>query len=155
MEEGVHNVDRLLSRLAAAYKRVSDAQGRSVALPSAELELLSILGQLRDAFLKSLYGDREVLMELFGGTCHRVAYVRAIVNSVVLSAMTASDQRLRGCIGACASVEQVLVDMGLGEALHAAEEKAKRALQTGGQMDDTESPVHTSFSAKRALQTGG
>merc|ERR1711923_205263 len=62
--------------------------------------------------------------------------------------MTASDQRLRGCIGACATVERVLVDMGLGDALRQAEEEAKKALRTGTHMDSTESIAKTKFSAK-------
>jgi len=121
-------VDALIAKLNVAYNKVVAAQGKSVALPAKELNLLTILGQLRDYFLQSLSGNREVCVELFGGSCHRVAQVQAVIESLELSPMNASDQRLRGCIGACASVKEVLVDLGLSEALRKAMAEEKEAL---------------------------
>mmetsp|Transcript_17026 Transcript_17026/g.32833 ORF Transcript_17026/g.32833 Transcript_17026/m.32833 type:complete len:413 (+) Transcript_17026:85-1323(+) len=129
------NVDALIGKLNVAYTRVLAAQGKSVALPAKEINLLSILGQLRDYFLQSLRGDRDICVELFGGSCQRVAHVQAIIESLELSPMNASDQRLRGCIGACASVREVLIDLGLQDALRKAMVKEKEVLAAGGKAE--------------------
>eukprot|EP00411_Alexandrium_monilatum_P120495 CAMPEP_0175637918 /NCGR_PEP_ID=MMETSP0097-20121207/2959_1 /TAXON_ID=311494 /ORGANISM="Alexandrium monilatum, Strain CCMP3105" /LENGTH=387 /DNA_ID=CAMNT_0016943611 /DNA_START=18 /DNA_END=1181 /DNA_ORIENTATION=- len=125
----VEGIDRMIVDLDDAYKRVLDAQGKSVKLPSAELNLLAIIGNIRDAFLKSLKSSsRDMLDELYGGSCTRVAHIRALIDKLELSPMNASDQRLRGCLNACVSVKEVLVDMGLADVLQKAEEQEKEAL---------------------------
>eukprot|EP00421_Protoceratium_reticulatum_P036661 CAMPEP_0168473552 /NCGR_PEP_ID=MMETSP0228-20121227/60383_1 /TAXON_ID=133427 /ORGANISM="Protoceratium reticulatum, Strain CCCM 535 (=CCMP 1889)" /LENGTH=140 /DNA_ID=CAMNT_0008489549 /DNA_START=45 /DNA_END=463 /DNA_ORIENTATION=- len=125
----VDGVDKLLIQLDIAYKRVLEVHGSPVKLPSAELNLLSILGTVRDTFNSAIRGcSREVLQELFGGSCKRVAHVRALVDALQLSPMNASDQRLRGCLNSCGSVREVLIDMGLAGALEKAEEQEKEAI---------------------------
>lgn len=126
----VESIDKLIVELDAAYKRVVEVHGSTVKLPSAEINLLSIIGSIRDAFHASLRSSsREMLDELFGGSCTRVAHIRALIDRLELSPMNASDQRLRGCLNACVSVKEVLVDMGLADVLEKAEEQEKEALE--------------------------
>eukprot|EP00413_Alexandrium_margalefii_P020468 CAMPEP_0204527694 /NCGR_PEP_ID=MMETSP0661-20131031/9122_1 /ASSEMBLY_ACC=CAM_ASM_000606 /TAXON_ID=109239 /ORGANISM="Alexandrium margalefi, Strain AMGDE01CS-322" /LENGTH=151 /DNA_ID=CAMNT_0051533625 /DNA_START=51 /DNA_END=503 /DNA_ORIENTATION=+ len=125
----VESIDKLIEDLDAAYKRVTEVQSSPVKLPSAEINLLGILGKIRDAFSTCLRSSsRELLDELFGGSCTRVAHIRALIDRLELSPMNASDQRLRGCLNSCVSVKEVLIDMGLAEVLLQAEEHEKEAL---------------------------
>lgn len=123
------DVDRLVVKLEKAYRRVEAAQGSLVKLPSAELDLLSVMEQIRNAMQATMKaGNRDQLKAVFGGACTRTARIRAVLDSVHLSTMNAKDQRLLTCMGACVSVEQVLHDLGLGGALKSAQEHEKEAL---------------------------
>lgn len=127
----VEKVDALIKDLDAAYMQVLQVQGSTVKLPSAEINLLSILGNFRDDLLDTLKSkDRETMAEIFGGSCFRVAHVRALIDKLQLSPMNASDQRLSGCSNACLSMKEVLIDMGLGEVLEKAEEQEKEVLES-------------------------
>jgi len=122
-------VDKRLDEMDKAFEKVQAAQGSTVKLPSAELNLLAVLEQLREAMLDALMAtDRSRLTDIFGGSCVRLARIRAVLDKLELSPMNASDQRLDTCLGAIESCEQVLVDLGFTDELHKAERDERVAL---------------------------
>ncbi|CAJ1356332.1 unnamed protein product [Effrenium voratum] len=118
----------MLAQMEVAYRRVETCTSR-VKLESAEINLLKVLEQARDVMTASLMSvSRELLQEVFGGSCFRTAKIRAVLDALRLSPDRAGDLRLQGCRNACESVEQVLKDLGLGAALRKAQEAESQAL---------------------------
>ncbi|CAJ1443545.1 unnamed protein product [Effrenium voratum] len=118
----------MLAQMEVAYRRVETCTSR-VKLESAEINLLKVLEQARDVMTASLMSvSRELLQEVFGGSCFRTAKIRAVLDALRLSPDRAGDLRLQGCRNACESVEQVLKDLGLGAALRKAQEAERQAL---------------------------
>merc|ERR1719454_1807124 len=109
-------------------------RGSQVRRRHAELEFLSLCEVARDFLASVLNPDvtmRDVLKEVFGGDCCRISCLRTLLEAAKVSEACAKDQRLSMCIRACESVERVLEDLGLGEALRQAlhVEKEARARQ--------------------------
>ncbi|CAJ1356328.1 unnamed protein product [Effrenium voratum] len=128
MDPTPEGVDRMLAQMEVAYRRVETCTSR-VKLESAEINLLKVLEQARDVMTASLMSvSRELLQEVFGGSCFRTAKIRAVLDALRLSPDRAGDLRLQGCRNACESVEQVLKDLGLGAALRKAQEAESQAL---------------------------
>ncbi|CAJ1382919.1 unnamed protein product [Effrenium voratum] len=128
MDPTPEGVDRMLAQMEVAYRRVETCTSR-VKLESAEINLLKVLEQARDVMTASLMSvSRELLQEVFGGSCFRTAKIRAVLDALRLSPDRAGDLRLQGCRNACESVEQVLKDLGLGAALRKAQEAERQAL---------------------------
>eukprot|EP00929_Paragymnodinium_shiwhaense_P101212 TRINITY_DN64115_c0_g1_i1.p1 TRINITY_DN64115_c0_g1~~TRINITY_DN64115_c0_g1_i1.p1 ORF type:complete len:405 (+),score=102.55 TRINITY_DN64115_c0_g1_i1:63-1277(+) len=123
-ESTPEDLDRLLRALDIAFLRVHDAKGYSVRLPSAEIDLLKVLEKVRDLMsdvLKS--GSRQKLQDLFGGECTRITRIRALLDASNFSEMNAGDQRLRMCAETCTTIEKLLTELGLKEALQKARER--------------------------------
>merc|ERR1712070_268952 len=70
---------------------------------------------------------RGLLAEVFGGDCCRISCLRSQLESRTLSQASCQDQRLSMCMLTCESVEKVLEDLGLGEALRQALSVEKEA----------------------------
>lgn len=147
------NVDLQIHRLEEAFTKVEAAQGSYVKLPAAEMNLLTILGQLRDIMNEVVgSGDRDALQAKFGGDCSKIARVRAVLDAVKMSPMNEGDQRLKGCLDACASTEQVLVDLGSWEAMQAAAKAARDALLEGFKVDEEAARKRREEAEKKQLE---
>eukprot|EP00931_Biecheleriopsis_adriatica_P050965 TRINITY_DN29525_c0_g1_i1.p1 TRINITY_DN29525_c0_g1~~TRINITY_DN29525_c0_g1_i1.p1 ORF type:complete len:550 (+),score=133.66 TRINITY_DN29525_c0_g1_i1:18-1667(+) len=153
--------DALLAQAVVALARFETSRGGSTVRASrAKLELLWHLDAARDFLLEVLrnQSDRALLLDIFGGDCTRIARIRAICEAASReshvramdnadSTADASDtgeaggdvfdeesiRRLRSCMRACESIEKVIEDLGLGESLHAAQEREAMAM---GSVDD-------------------
>lgn len=122
-------INQLLVQLDTTYRRVEASKSSKVKLPAAELELLTCLEQVRNTLQMILSpACREELKRLFGGSCTRTARIHVVLDAVSLSPANAGDQRLVDSRRACESVEEILKDLGLGEALRAAQKAEKDAL---------------------------
>eukprot|EP00439_Symbiodinium_sp_Y106_P058600 s962_g8.t1 len=124
-------MDELLAHLEESLVQVALSQSHAVLLRRAELHALTLLGAGRDFLLRSLRGStgRQRLESLFGGDCARISRLRAVLESLPLSAGRTADARLKGCSDACDAVESVLRDLGLQETLRSAQQQKKAALQ--------------------------
>jgi hypothetical protein len=124
-------VDELLWKTEATFQKLERARSSPVQLPRTELEIVKLFGILRDfmmALLQSECGDRVVLPRIFGGNCSRISRIRAVLEAIRLSEAARGDQRVVSCLNACKSVETVLGELGLGQALRTAQESHKKAL---------------------------
>eukprot|EP00929_Paragymnodinium_shiwhaense_P090533 TRINITY_DN50726_c1_g1_i1.p1 TRINITY_DN50726_c1_g1~~TRINITY_DN50726_c1_g1_i1.p1 ORF type:complete len:916 (+),score=289.56 TRINITY_DN50726_c1_g1_i1:83-2830(+) len=91
----------------------------------ARTNLLEIVGQLRDCLSAVASGDREVLLEMFGGDCSRIARIRAMLDCCLWCAVMKESQEtvlkdvhtVKGCKCACLTVEAVLVEKGFSSVL--------------------------------------
>mmetsp|Transcript_21921 Transcript_21921/g.38497 ORF Transcript_21921/g.38497 Transcript_21921/m.38497 type:complete len:288 (+) Transcript_21921:167-1030(+) len=118
--------DAVVQAMEKALDEVLSAQGNVVAVTRAEVNLLVEIEAARDLLLLALQSaaQRAALREVFGGDCRRIELMRAILEESTFSEMNASDQRPAECLRACESVERVLEDLGLGEALRKAREES-------------------------------
>lgn len=136
----VERVDAVVLAMDNALEQVVSSQTNRVALTRAEMNLLAEIEQARNLLRSALQSsrEREALKEVFGGDCRRIEFIRAILEEANFSEMNASDQRLAECLSACESVERVLEDLGLGEALRQArlESANRRASSTGRPADN-------------------
>lgn len=142
-------MDEVLNRMSAKLAKMDSSRGSTVGLPRAELELLAQIEISRDFMMDILrkQGERQLLQDIFGGDCARIARLRVLCESVEFSEMNAGDQRLKTCLSACESMEQVLKDLGLDESLCQAQTRERailkdldldeslRETQTGGNVD--------------------
>ncbi|CAE8586041.1 unnamed protein product, partial [Polarella glacialis] len=134
------HMDKVIDRMLAANKKAKSSKGSIVSLPKAELDLLSQIELARDFIMEVLknQNDRTQLQDVFGGDCTRLASIRAICESIEFSDMNKGDQRLSTCLRACASVENIVVDLGFGEDLRKAQDSARTAMdQAGGSSGQT------------------
>mmetsp|Transcript_102111 Transcript_102111/g.288371 ORF Transcript_102111/g.288371 Transcript_102111/m.288371 type:complete len:773 (-) Transcript_102111:179-2497(-) len=123
------DVDALVSAMEVSLEKVDLSQKKMVKLRAAEADLLRQFETARDLMLKVLEDkDRTLLLELFGGSCTRIARIRAALEHVRFSAMYADDPRKQDCLNACLSVEAVLNDAGFGNQLSAAKNNAARVV---------------------------
>lgn len=128
MSSGTLTIDRADAVVKAMEKALDDllsAQGNSVAVTRAEVNLLVKIEAARDLLELALRSSkqREALKEVFGGDCRRIELMRAILEESFFSEMNEGDPRPAACLRACESVESVLEDLGLGEALRKAREE--------------------------------
>lgn len=119
--------DVLLAEAVVALSQLLASQGGYVKAAKAELHVLGEFACMRDFMHEVLekYSDRQRMMEIFGGDCIRIARVRALCEA---AQATLADQRLATCLAACVSIESVLVDLGLGERLRAAQARERLAM---------------------------
>eukprot|EP00929_Paragymnodinium_shiwhaense_P107759 TRINITY_DN74120_c0_g1_i1.p1 TRINITY_DN74120_c0_g1~~TRINITY_DN74120_c0_g1_i1.p1 ORF type:complete len:756 (-),score=168.15 TRINITY_DN74120_c0_g1_i1:242-2509(-) len=124
-------MDAKINKLAGALSHVGEAHGSVVKLAKEEAELLRCVGDVRDSMMAVLLhcdNHRQDLRNVFGGDCTRISRIHAIMEAMCLSEFNAEDQRLKTCRSACESVEQVLQDLGFGQALREAQVRERRAL---------------------------
>eukprot|EP00931_Biecheleriopsis_adriatica_P058502 TRINITY_DN34851_c0_g1_i1.p1 TRINITY_DN34851_c0_g1~~TRINITY_DN34851_c0_g1_i1.p1 ORF type:complete len:468 (-),score=133.21 TRINITY_DN34851_c0_g1_i1:53-1372(-) len=126
--ELAEKIDGVISQMLKAKAKVTSSKGSIVSLPKAELDLLGQVEVARDLVMSVLGNcDRTLLQDVFGGDCTRIAQVRALCESIGLSEMNQGDQRLPTCLRACESMEKILVDLGMDEALQAAQVRATQS----------------------------
>lgn len=126
-------IDDILARMQDSVTKVDECQGKLVKLRNAETELLKAFEVARDymmEMLKSQDPGREKLQNIFGGDCSRIARIRVCLDNANLSDQNMKDNRHEDCSNACKSVEDVLNDLGCGEALRKALEEQKAKLKT-------------------------
>ncbi|CAE7317926.1 unnamed protein product [Symbiodinium sp. CCMP2592] len=124
-------IDGVLSRMEIAAEKVELYCNSKVKLPMAELDYLKTLEDARDfmtMMVAKTSDNRQQLADIFGGDCSRIARIRTVLDGVVLSDMNCNDQRVRTCTEACATIEKVLEDMGLGWCLKKACDEQKANL---------------------------
>ncbi|CAE7683148.1 Tmod2 [Symbiodinium sp. CCMP2456] len=124
-------IDGVLSRMEIAAEKVELYCSSKVKLPMAELDYLKTLEDARDfmtMMVTKTSDNRQQLADVFGGDCSRIARIRTVLDGVVLSDMNCNDQRVRTCTEACATIEKVLEDMGLGWCLKKACDEQKANL---------------------------
>eukprot|EP00928_Gymnodinium_smaydae_P010670 TRINITY_DN14022_c0_g2_i1.p1 TRINITY_DN14022_c0_g2~~TRINITY_DN14022_c0_g2_i1.p1 ORF type:complete len:784 (+),score=178.49 TRINITY_DN14022_c0_g2_i1:78-2429(+) len=129
---GVDAIDAIIRRAEGAVVRLSSSDLSAVMRPKAEMDLLSDLELARNFMgdlATSSAGNRQSLIDIFGGDCHRVASLRAVLEASVLTDRRASDQRVRQCADACDMVTNVLLDKGLAERLREAGQRARQNLR--------------------------
>mmetsp|Transcript_38717 Transcript_38717/g.76727 ORF Transcript_38717/g.76727 Transcript_38717/m.76727 type:complete len:812 (-) Transcript_38717:283-2718(-) len=129
-------IESLADSLEAALHRVETVESSSVRLTAAEVELQECIQQAR-ALLSAVLRDgnrRARLVHLFGGDCFRIARIRAVLDrakSAAYSQIDTTNQPVHGtyatmCLEACASIEEVLRDLGHDKALSNAKEETRR-----------------------------
>ncbi|CAK9020348.1 Uncharacterized protein SCF082_LOCUS14877 [Durusdinium trenchii] len=120
--------DQLLEHLEESLMQVELSQHHAVLLKRAELHLLSLLGGLRDLLMRSLRSQaRSRMADLVG--CARASRLRAVLDSLHLSAGRCTDDRVASCRVACDAVDGVLGDFGLQATLRQVQEEKRLALQ--------------------------
>eukprot|EP00928_Gymnodinium_smaydae_P059595 TRINITY_DN4298_c0_g1_i1.p1 TRINITY_DN4298_c0_g1~~TRINITY_DN4298_c0_g1_i1.p1 ORF type:complete len:1017 (-),score=123.88 TRINITY_DN4298_c0_g1_i1:34-3084(-) len=121
------DLDATIARMERGLESIIKARSRgsAVLLYAAEVDVLKSLEAARDVMMAALRNsrDRGPFAQLFGGDCMRIARIRAVLNSVEFSKVHSNDQRNSLCSNACRSVEDVLKDSGLGDALRRAQGK--------------------------------
>lgn len=136
-------VDKMLHKLEKAFATVCAAKGSKVMLPTAEINLLTLLEQAREVMLDALIMySRDEMLQVFGGS-NRVARVLTILDQLQLSPMNADDQRVATCRGACESLEEVLRDLEVGSIAKeaACKDGDKLAVVTKEGCESTEEPA--------------
>jgi len=127
-------IDEIVAKMECAlvFARVETARGGVVRLSKAELELFAHMETARNfmmSVLQSEKADRKLLSQFFGGDCIRISRIRAVLESVQVLWPNSGEPRLRACLNACESVEQVLGDLGLGFALRLAQAREKSRME--------------------------
>mmetsp|Transcript_43475 Transcript_43475/g.81642 ORF Transcript_43475/g.81642 Transcript_43475/m.81642 type:complete len:1130 (+) Transcript_43475:102-3491(+) len=105
-------VDDLIKNFEKSAERQIANKGSAVRLRAAERDLLVVAEKSRDLCYKALKGDRELLQNVFGGTCERFHRFKQVLDSVEFSDMHATDQRWSHLKDVIDSIEQVLKDLG-------------------------------------------
>jgi len=111
------NIDGLLTAMEQGVQKVDGSQGSRVKLQRAEKDLLQHFGQARDMLDSSMKSDRSRLHQEFGGSCDRIARLRAVLDAANFSASSAQDPRNAELRGRCKSLENVLMVSGCGPSL--------------------------------------
>lgn len=123
---------------------------------SSLLRSLELLGVLDDIFDDIFKDDRAALVKVFGGDCHRVATMQALVEQLQVMIANSphqhehkADARLKRSINFCQSVESVLKDVNLGQTLAAAQQLVRPNIVMA-----TVAEKETHAAPKDALQIG-
>ncbi|CAE7778449.1 unnamed protein product [Symbiodinium pilosum] len=148
-------IDAVLSKMEIAAEKVELYCNSKVKLPMAELDYLKTLEDARDfmtMMVTKTSDNRQQLADIFGGDCSRIARIRTVLDGVVLSDMNCNDQRVRTCTEACATIEKVLEDMGLGWCLKKACDEQKANLGRRRSSVDREALLAASQAAQAAAQ---
>lgn len=148
-------IDGVLSRMEIAAEKVELYCSSKVKLPMAELDYLKTLEDARDfmtMMVTKTSDNRQQLADIFGGDCSRIARIRTVLDGVVLSGMNCNDQRVRTCTEACATIEKVLEDMGLGWCLKKACDEQKANLGRRRSSLDREAALAMAQAAQAAAQ---
>jgi len=127
-------IDEILAKMECAlvFARVETVRGGVVRLSKAELELFAHVERARNfmmSVLQSEKADRKLLSQIFGGDCVRISRIRAVLESVQVLWPSSGEPRLRSCLNACVSVEQILGDLGLGFALRLAQVREENRME--------------------------
>jgi len=123
-------IDGILEKMQDSVMKIDELQGKMVKLRNAEVELLKQFEAARDYMNEMLkIPDRELLSNIFGGDCKRIAIIRQCLESAKFSDMYAGDARRSDAMNSCETVEAVLNDLGFGDALRKALEEQKNALK--------------------------
>lgn len=144
-------MDRLLGRLDLCLACVENPPASEVGVQKAKLELLSNLEEARNIMHEVMRNpsDRALLAQVFGGDCSRIARLQVICESAQQSELVAGDTRLKDCFNVCHSMEQVITDLGLKDALDKALASERRAVQDDD--DDGESDEFVCLVAKASV----
>mmetsp|Transcript_56222 Transcript_56222/g.174361 ORF Transcript_56222/g.174361 Transcript_56222/m.174361 type:complete len:286 (+) Transcript_56222:88-945(+) len=101
-------VDELLAKFQKCAQRQNANKGSAVKLRAAENDLLTVAEKTRDLLNEAVKGDRDLLVEVFGGNCRRFHHFRQAMDTVELSPMHASDQRWQHLSKSMDTVEEIL-----------------------------------------------
>lgn len=129
------HVDDIRRAIDNAGGALSTPALMSVHLKKAIHQNLVLIGEARDFMFGLLQhetgSEREKLHAIFGGSCRRVARIRAVVEMIQTmlgNRHNASDPRLSQCLEACNSVEGVLLSAGLKTSLEKAQQVEKERI---------------------------
>jgi len=106
-------VDELIRKFETAANKQIKNKTSAVRLRAAERDLLKVAEDSRDLMSHAVKGDKQLLAEVFGGTCERFHRFRNVIDSVELSDMHASDQRWKHLKESMDIIEQVLKELGI------------------------------------------
>mmetsp|Transcript_16885 Transcript_16885/g.48036 ORF Transcript_16885/g.48036 Transcript_16885/m.48036 type:complete len:387 (+) Transcript_16885:107-1267(+) len=123
----VEQIDIVLGKIEKGIKDVDSASGSTVRLMRVEVDLLNHLKtttELLEKLLRS--GNRTFLNDIFGD-CSRVARLRSALNCIKVFHFKSIDN-YPYCENACASLEQVMMDLGYQAQLEKAEKEQYSAL---------------------------
>eukprot|EP00929_Paragymnodinium_shiwhaense_P115242 TRINITY_DN83997_c0_g1_i1.p1 TRINITY_DN83997_c0_g1~~TRINITY_DN83997_c0_g1_i1.p1 ORF type:complete len:588 (+),score=81.76 TRINITY_DN83997_c0_g1_i1:57-1820(+) len=124
--------DDLITAMDTALTQADAASGSRVKRSSVQVLLAEELVAMRN-FMLDVLGDsapgRRRLLDIFGGSCERIAKVYAILDAAALLELAdlATDAS-ESCRQACISVEKVLQDLGLGGVVKEARREERIAL---------------------------
>lgn len=126
------SIDAIIKRMENLLETIDHAQGRRVKLRKAEMDLNPQMGKIRDAMNNilrfSTRTGRSTVDNLFGGDCMRIARIRQCLQSARFSTAMGGNETMGGnemkatALEACQAVENVLIEMGQGSQLRAAQE---------------------------------
>lgn len=131
-------VDKLLNRLDVCLACVENPPESDVKIQKAKFELLSNMEEARNILQEVMRNpsDRALLAQVFGGDCHRIARLQVICESAQQCDLVSADTRLKDCASACTSLEKVVVDLGLKDALEKALASERKAVMDEEDDDD-------------------
>jgi len=120
-------VQTCLDTTEKSLVKLNAAQGSTVKLQKAEMEIMACVQKARDIMMASVQDksdkDRANLIEYFGGDCFRIAKFRGILEAVKLSEKHTDDQRLPDSLGACKLIEDILREKHHSKALDEAQSR--------------------------------
>jgi len=134
----IESLERHLERM---HKADGDGYGGLVQLRKAEMDLNLQMGRVRDAMLEAVTVSKRMgrsgVDNLFGSNCMRIARIRHCLQSVQLSGAMGGNELKEGALQACQAVEGVLMSMGHGSRLQAAQQHVLREAARREQMQQS------------------
>eukprot|EP00397_Hematodinium_sp_SG-2012_P000884 GEMP01000885.1.p1 GENE.GEMP01000885.1~~GEMP01000885.1.p1 ORF type:complete len:1370 (-),score=254.81 GEMP01000885.1:1802-5911(-) len=128
----VQDIDALWRKIDKVIEHIAGSQG-AIKRQRFEADLLALYGDARDKIEVTLRMGREVLVDIFGGDCSRIAHLGVILEKQEFSTPGAiNDQRTGMCRNMCSNVEGVLRDLGLSEGLKGARNAEERKWRQAG-----------------------
>mmetsp|Transcript_148349 Transcript_148349/g.413260 ORF Transcript_148349/g.413260 Transcript_148349/m.413260 type:complete len:1150 (+) Transcript_148349:72-3521(+) len=105
-------VDSLYARFEKCAQRQNANKSSAVKLRAAEGDLLRVTEEVRDLLNKAVKGDRQLLVDVFGGNCMRFHRFRKVKETVELSPMHAKDPRWQHLSDSMDTIEEILKQLG-------------------------------------------
>eukprot|EP00971_Amphidinium_carterae_P120616 2390105-Amphidinium_carterae.1 len=105
-------LDELTNRFESYGEKQEANKGSAVKVRATERDLLVVAEGLRDLCTLAVQGNKDKLVEVFGGTCEHLGRILAVLEKVELTEMHADDQRWEGCKQEVFVVKQILDDLG-------------------------------------------
>lgn len=106
-------VDLLVAKFEKCAERQEANKESVVKLRASERDLLAVAESARDLLSAAVKGDKELLAQVFGGSCLRFHRFRHVLDTVQLSEMHAKDQRWSHLEEEMQIIEEVLKQLGL------------------------------------------
>lgn len=123
------DLDTIIYDMEVAYEGIKQRPIGVVQLRKYEVKLLASFEMSTNLMhqVMKVCSDRALLVELFGGDCHRIAWFHWFNDNTEFSQMFINDRRVADFRSACLSVDEILADIGLKAALEEAKKHAPLA----------------------------
>eukprot|EP00397_Hematodinium_sp_SG-2012_P032881 GEMP01035060.1.p1 GENE.GEMP01035060.1~~GEMP01035060.1.p1 ORF type:complete len:391 (+),score=96.26 GEMP01035060.1:248-1420(+) len=122
--------DMRLRALNNALAKMAQVDVESTRRLQTELQMLIEFEALRDFMTRGLTGSRDVMCNVFGGSCRRIAHIQnAFDQTHFYTPGCKNDQRVQSCKNVAISVQEVLANAGYGDKLAEALPKEKLVVQ--------------------------